>query len=102
MQPVRWHTVARAFISSTPTPPAVQRWLSSAAKTRAGDDELRAARTWLANLHAEAVPLKSIGELSFSRSSGPGGQNVNKYDTLAEFQRRAILSMPKESILKLL
>jgi peptidyl-tRNA hydrolase ICT1 len=44
----------------------------------ASDEELRVARGWLAKLHAETIP-KSIGELSFSRSSGPGGQNVNKY-----------------------
>lgn len=44
-------------------------------------EELRAARKWLAQLHAETIP-KSIGELSFSRSSGPGGQNVNKYAQL--------------------
>jgi peptidyl-tRNA hydrolase ICT1 len=62
----------------------VQRCLSSArdSSSSASDDELRAARSWLASLHAEAIPLKSIGEVSFSRSSGPGGQNVNKYDTL--------------------
>tara|TARA_R110002003_G_scaffold68_26_gene6254 strand:+ start:4013 stop:4261 length:249 start_codon:yes stop_codon:yes gene_type:complete len=82
----------------------VQRCLSSARDSSSGasDEDLAAARSWLGSLHAEAIPLKSIGELSFSRSSGPGGQNVNKYDQLANFQRRAVLSMPKESILKLL
>ena len=58
----------------------MQRALSSA-RDDGTDEELRAARSWLAALDAEAIPLKSIGELSFSRSSGPGGQNVNKYDT---------------------
>jgi hypothetical protein len=61
------------------------------------DNELRAARSWLANLHADAIPLRSIGELSFSWSSGPGGQNVNKYDQLAKSQRRAILNMSTKS-----
>lgn len=42
------------------------------------DEELHQARAWVAQLHAETIP-KTIGELSFSRSSGPGGQNVNKY-----------------------
>ncbi|CAN9113081.1 unnamed protein product [Alternaria alternata] len=48
----------------------------------AAGDELRAARNWLASLDAETIPLQSIGELSFSRSSGPGGQNVNKSNTI--------------------
>jgi peptidyl-tRNA hydrolase ICT1 len=61
----------------------VQRALSTA-RDGSTDEELRAARLWLAALDAEAIPLKSIGELSFSRSSGPGGQNVNKYDQLAK------------------
>ncbi|KAI5198625.1 hypothetical protein E4T39_06662 [Aureobasidium subglaciale] len=43
-----------------------------------GDDELDAARRWLANFNAETIP-RSICDVSFSRSSGPGGQNVNKY-----------------------
>jgi peptidyl-tRNA hydrolase ICT1 len=42
------------------------------------DDQLRAARAWLAALTPDTLPLGAIGELSFSRSSGPGGQNVNK------------------------
>jgi len=42
------------------------------------DEELQHARTWLHSLHAGTIP-SAIGELSFSRSSGPGGQNVNKY-----------------------
>jgi peptidyl-tRNA hydrolase ICT1 len=63
--------------------PAVRRTVSSA-RDSSTDEDLRAARSWLAGLDAEAIPLKSIGELSFSRSSGPGGQNVNKYDKLAK------------------
>jgi hypothetical protein len=43
-----------------------------------GDDELDTARRWLANFDAETIP-RSICDVSFSRSSGPGGQNVNKY-----------------------
>ena len=64
--------------------PAVRHTHSPSRSTggSASDDELKVARKWLAELHAEAIPLQSIGELSFSRSSGPGGQNVNKYDQL--------------------
>ena len=51
------------------------------ATKRGGDTdeaELDAARKWLSKLDAETIP-RTIGEVSFSRSSGPGGQNVNKY-----------------------
>lgn len=49
--------------------------------TKRGDDvdeaELQAARQWLAKLDPDTIP-RDICEVSFSRSSGPGGQNVNK------------------------
>lgn len=54
------------------------RFASGRSTGEASPEELQEARKWLAQLHAETIP-KSIGELSFSRSSGPGGQNVNKY-----------------------
>jgi len=41
------------------------------------EEELKAARSWLTTFTPESIP-KSICEVSFSRSSGPGGQNVNK------------------------
>lgn len=44
----------------------------------ATEEEIAAARKWVDEFHPEAIP-KNIGEISFSRSSGPGGQNVNKY-----------------------
>ncbi|KAI4697356.1 uncharacterized protein J4E84_000485 [Alternaria hordeiaustralica] len=56
-------------------------------------DEVQAARAWLAELHAETIPFKSIGELSFSRSSGPGGQNVNKVNS------KATLKVPLDALL---
>ncbi|KAH6859827.1 peptidyl-tRNA hydrolase domain-containing protein [Alternaria alternata] len=59
----------------------------------AAGDELRAARNWLASLDAETIPLQSIGELSFSRSSGPGGQNVNKVNS------KATLKVPLDALL---
>ena len=55
----------------------VHRCLSSPAKGF-NDEDHREARTWLARFNANTVP-KNIGQFTFSRSSGPGGQNVNKY-----------------------
>ncbi|KAF9223325.1 hypothetical protein BS17DRAFT_781696 [Gyrodon lividus] len=39
------------------------------------------ARSWLSSFRAVATIPKHLAELSFSRSSGPGGQNVNKLST---------------------
>lgn len=41
--------------------------------------DMRDAREWLASFDVETIP-KKLCDISFSRSSGPGGQNVNKYD----------------------
>lgn len=56
----------------------VDRCLSSPAITH-DDEDHREARTWLARFNVNTIP-KNIGEITFSRSSGPGGQNVNKYE----------------------
>ena len=74
---------ARPVLSSfsawqSPAQAAVRYLAAARTAGEANEEELQAARTWLDRLHAETIP-KSIGELSFSRSSGPGGQNVNKY-----------------------
>ncbi|KAF2704270.1 hypothetical protein K504DRAFT_342114, partial [Pleomassaria siparia CBS 279.74] len=61
--------------------------------TQASEEDLQIARKWLNDLHADTIP-KSIGELSFSRSSGPGGQNVNKVSS------KATLQVPLEGLLK--
>ncbi|EFQ86337.1 hypothetical protein P3342_008139 [Pyrenophora teres f. teres] len=76
--------------------PAVRHTHSSSSSTGGGasDHELQAARKWLAELHAETIPLQSIGELSFSRSSGPGGQNVNKLNS------KATLKLPLDALLR--
>ena len=42
------------------------------------DEAIREARTWLTTFTIDALP-RNGGTLKFSRSSGPGGQNVNKY-----------------------
>lgn len=87
MQAIRCRTAFPApalnLVLITRTTPAVQRCLVST-QSSASEEELKAARAWLAKLHAESIPLKSIGELSFSRSSGPGGQNVNKYEQVVQ------------------
>ncbi|KZF21918.1 peptidyl-tRNA hydrolase domain-containing protein [Xylona heveae TC161] len=44
--------------------------------------ELAAARRWIANCTPDSIP-KNLGQVSFSRSSGPGGQNVNKVNSKA-------------------
>jgi hypothetical protein len=43
------------------------------------------ARDWLKSLSSKTIP-RHICEVSFSRSSGPGGQNVNKSVTPLEDQ----------------
>ncbi|PYI07487.1 peptidyl-tRNA hydrolase domain protein [Aspergillus sclerotiicarbonarius CBS 121057] len=43
------------------------------------EDDLTAAREWVTKLNSKALTIpRDICEFSFSRSSGPGGQNVNK------------------------
>ncbi|KAF1929108.1 peptidyl-tRNA hydrolase domain-containing protein [Didymella exigua CBS 183.55] len=77
---------ALALVTGGKTPQAVQHRWSSARSGNGSDvdeEELQKARAWLAALHAEGIPLKTIGALSFSRSSGPGGQNVNKVNSKA-------------------
>ncbi|KAJ5918694.1 hypothetical protein N7454_009838 [Penicillium verhagenii] len=53
-------------------------WLRRFASTKgSSDQDFELARKWLKTLDSQTVP-RQVGELSFSRSSGPGGQNVNK------------------------
>ena len=56
----------------------LRRCLSRPAKG-VDEEDHREARTWLAKFNADTIP-KNIGQFIFSRSSGPGGQNVNKYE----------------------
>ncbi|THZ17480.1 hypothetical protein D6C89_08762 [Aureobasidium pullulans] len=64
-----------------------------------GDDELDAARRWLATFDAETIP-KSICDVSFSRSSGPGGQNTT--ETFCRVNSKATLRLPLSALLPML
>ena len=73
-------------VAARPALPPPTRCCYATGSSRDGADHggrLDAARAWLAELHAQTIPLDAIGELTFSTSSGPGGQNVNKYMTNA-------------------
>ena len=43
------------------------------------DHEVSEVRKWLSGFTRDSIPRRNC-EVSFSRSSGPGGQNVNKLD----------------------
>lgn len=67
-------------------------WFSRQLATRSNDtnteDDLRSARQWLSTFNVETIP-RNICEISFSRASGPGGQNVNKY-----YSRQICVNLP--------
>ncbi|KAJ6596025.1 RF-1 domain-containing protein [Mycena sp. CBHHK59/15] len=65
--------------NTIPTPPPLHALESS--------EEAVLARAWIAQFRALKIPKGSV-ELSFSRSSGPGGQNVNKVNTKATLRCR--------------
>ncbi|KAK4891489.1 hypothetical protein LTR27_009984 [Elasticomyces elasticus] len=69
----------------------------AAARHGASTDEaeLDSARKWLAKLDPETIP-RGICDVTFSRSSGPGGQNVNKVSS------KATLRVPTASLLPIL
>ena len=48
------------------------------AQTEFTEEDHEAARVWLQDLDENTIPGK-LGEVTYSRSSGPGGQNVNKW-----------------------
>lgn len=59
----------RRFLSAASNPP----------ETFSEQDQFT-ARQWLSKLDINTIP-RHLGQVTFSRSSGPGGQNVNKYST---------------------
>ncbi|SMR60230.1 unnamed protein product [Zymoseptoria tritici ST99CH_1E4] len=91
----RW-TAARLVIIPPPSPIlSISRAFTNSSGGRNNDlDEegLKAARQWLQKLDADTIP-RDLCEVSFSRSSGPGGQNVNKVSS------KATLRIPLSSLL---
>ncbi|CAL5870222.1 uncharacterized protein PFLUO_LOCUS4457 [Penicillium psychrofluorescens] len=57
------------------------------------DQEIHDARQWLSALSPKSIPR--LGQVSFSRASGPGGQNVNKVNS------KATLKVPLQDLLPL-
>jgi hypothetical protein len=73
LRPISWRS-SPFFIRSSTSTSTVKHPTSP----QSDEEQLRAAREWLANLDSKTIPRR-IGAVSFSRSSGPGGQNVNNY-----------------------
>ncbi|PYH89246.1 hypothetical protein BO71DRAFT_403219 [Aspergillus ellipticus CBS 707.79] len=99
--PPVYSRLALAFPLSSPCPTIATRTFASRRAAiasdnglDAADDDLTAARDWVARLNANTIP-RDISEISFSRSSGPGGQNVNKVNS------KATLRVPLDSLLPL-
>lgn len=76
-QPTRSTTLALRPLRCQARLYATKRGGAAADGTTFDEAQLDAARKWLAELDPETIP-RSICDVSFSRSSGPGGQNVNK------------------------
>ncbi|CAI7622754.1 hypothetical protein N7533_006785 [Penicillium manginii] len=75
--PVRWSSL-RKFASRS---------------NGSADLDLELARSWLKDLHPNTIP-RHIAHLSFSRSSGPGGQNVNKVNSKATLKIPLVALLP--------
>ena len=86
-------------VSISPSYQATTRCLATKRPSHTGtsdEDEIAAARAWLAALSADTIRQRAPSETTFSRSSGPGGQNVNKVSS------KATLRLPTASLLPLL
>ncbi|KAL2826967.1 hypothetical protein BDW59DRAFT_59000 [Aspergillus cavernicola] len=68
---------------------------SFASRPEFSSDDVTAAREWLSKLNSSTIP-RHVGEISFSRSGGPGGQNVNKVNS------KATLKVSLDTLLPLL
>ena len=71
------HVTIRTALRPWNYPIEVRTFAAKRHGSGADEAELDAARKWLARLDSDTIP-RNLCEISFSRSSGPGGQNVNK------------------------
>jgi peptidyl-tRNA hydrolase ICT1 len=67
----------RLLTSQSPFAHHVRPFASKRGPVDYSDEDLSSARKWLAALNPDTIP-RNLSEITFSRSSGPGGQNVNK------------------------
>jgi peptidyl-tRNA hydrolase ICT1 len=62
----------------------VTLWRSYASQNEHPEFDYAATREWYKSFNS-LESLRDVGEVTFARSSGPGGQNVNKYALLVSF-----------------
>ncbi|KAB8203559.1 RF-1 domain-containing protein [Aspergillus parasiticus] len=90
---VHWFPPLRSFSALTARTFASKQ-AAATERLQDSNEDLAAARKWLTGLTSKTIP-RQICEISFSRSSGPGGQNVNKVNS------KATLKVPLHSLLPL-
>lgn len=80
LMPVARPAFRRPDLTLTHVLRGTTRWMSSASLPRPPDlktletpDDNASARTWIENFKSAQIP-KEVVEMSYSRSSGPGGQ----------------------------
>ncbi|KAB8253896.1 hypothetical protein BDV32DRAFT_143359 [Aspergillus pseudonomiae] len=90
---VHWFPLLRPFSALTARTFASKQ-AAATERLQDSNEDLAAARKWLTGLTLKTIP-RHICEISFSRSGGPGGQNVNKVNS------KATLRVPLHSLLPL-
>ncbi|RHZ48476.1 peptidyl-tRNA hydrolase domain protein [Aspergillus thermomutatus] len=120
MSTIRTYLRLLRFFSKAPAGPTIARTFASRraaannnnnnhntnhTDTEPDEKDLTAARQWLTKLNSKTITVpRDICEISFSRSGGPGGQNVNNLIWLAETTSEdsgPTLKVPLQSLLPL-